>query len=407
MPADLAAEMVARGRRRARCLGEGSRRRTTIPPSSPTSSATLELKRALHRLLRGLCGALRRPARRLRARDEDRGGARRLRGAEGRARAADRRGRVHRRRRRRSSNGPVRDRRASTRCPCASSSEFGFDPQFFRLDLTVHPFAASSGTQDIRLTTRYTRERPDLDLHRDARVRARPLRARDLADARAHAALLRGLARPSTSRRAGSGRTSSAAAGRSGTTSTPQVQAAFPDTLGDVDAGAPSTARSTGCKPTLHPRRRGRGDLQPARDPPFRARAGADRRHDRARRICRRRGTRASRSTSESPIPSDTVGVLQDVHWSGGSFGYFPTYSLGNIVSVQIWEKAQAALPDLPAQFEAGEFGDLHAWLRTNLYALGRKFTPQETLERVVGGPIDAKPYVRYLKEKLGALAAA
>ena len=107
------------------------------------------------------------------------------------------------------------------------------------------------------------------------------------------------------------------------------------------------------------------------------------------------------------PIPSDTVGVLQDVHWSGGSFGYFPTYSLGNIVSVQIWEKAQAALPDLPAQFEAGEFGDLHAWLRTNLYALGRKFTPQETLERVVGGPIDAKPYVRYLKEKLGALAAA
>jgi carboxypeptidase Taq len=101
------------------------------------------------------------------------------------------------------------------------------------------------------------------------------------------------------------------------------------------------------------------------------------------------------------------VGVLQDVHWSGGGFGYFPTYSLGNIISVQIWEKVLSELPDLPEQFEQGEFGELHAWLRTNLYTLGRKFTPQETLERVVGSGIDAKPYIGYLREKLGALAAA
>jgi carboxypeptidase Taq len=74
---------------------------------------------------------------------------------------------------------------------------------------------------------------------------------------------------------------------------------------------------------------------------------------------------------------------------------------------VQVWERALADLPDLPQQFEAGEFGDLHDWLRTHLYALGRKFTPQETLERVVGGPIDPDPYVRYLKEKLTALTAA
>ena len=107
------------------------------------------------------------------------------------------------------------------------------------------------------------------------------------------------------------------------------------------------------------------------------------------------------------PVPSDTLGVLQDVHWSGGSFGYFPTYSLGNIVSVQIWEKVLSEIPDLHDQFEQGEFGQLHEWLRSNVYTLGRKFTPQETLERVVGGPIDAAPYVRYLKEKLGALATA
>ena len=106
-------------------------------------------------------------------------------------------------------------------------------------------------------------------------------------------------------------------------------------------------------------------------------------------------------------VPEDRLGILQDVHWSGGGFGYFPTYSLGNIVSLQIWEKVREALPDLEDDFEHGEFGRLHEWLRENLYSLGRKYTPQETLERIVGTGIDAGPYVRYLKSKLGALAAA
>jgi len=56
---------------------------------------------------------------------------------------------------------------------------------------------------------------------------------------------------------------------------------------------------------------------------------------------------------------------------------------------------------------ERGEFSELHGWLRDNLYALGSKFTPQETIERVVGGPIDPEPYLRYLRDKLNALAAA
>ena len=98
----------------------------------------------------------------------------------------------------------------------------------------------------------------------------------------------------------------------------------------------------------------------------------------------------------------DAHGVLQDVHWSGGHIGYFPTYSLGNVISVQIWEKAIEAMPDLYEQFERGEFSDLREWLRENLYRHGRKFTPQETLAKVVGGPLDAAPYVRYLKQKLG-----
>jgi carboxypeptidase Taq len=106
-------------------------------------------------------------------------------------------------------------------------------------------------------------------------------------------------------------------------------------------------------------------------------------------------------------VPNDASGVLQDVHWCDASFGYFPTYQLGNVLSVQIWEKAREALPDIDTQMEHGDFSALHDWLRENLYSLGRKFTPKETIERVVGGPIDPGPYLRYLHDKQGTLAAA
>jgi carboxypeptidase Taq len=104
-------------------------------------------------------------------------------------------------------------------------------------------------------------------------------------------------------------------------------------------------------------------------------------------------------------VPTDTEGVLQDVHWSGGSIGYFPTYALGNLISAQLWEKITADLPDLEESFEAGDFSLLRDWLRENLHRHGRKFTPGETLVRVVGtSEIDPEPYVRYLREKLAAI---
>ena len=106
-------------------------------------------------------------------------------------------------------------------------------------------------------------------------------------------------------------------------------------------------------------------------------------------------------------VPNDRLGVLQDAHWSVGMFGYFPTYLLGTVLSVQIWEKAREALPDVEEQIGRGEFSALHGWLRDNIYAHGSKFTVDETIERVAGGPIDAQPYLRYLREKLGTLSAA
>ena len=106
-------------------------------------------------------------------------------------------------------------------------------------------------------------------------------------------------------------------------------------------------------------------------------------------------------------VPNDAEGVLQDVHWSSGAIGYFSTYSLGNVMSLQIWECLLDELPDLYDSIERGEFGELKEWLRDRLHRHGRKFLPKETLARIVGGPIDAGPYLRYLKEKHGAAATA
>jgi carboxypeptidase Taq len=106
-------------------------------------------------------------------------------------------------------------------------------------------------------------------------------------------------------------------------------------------------------------------------------------------------------------VPDDAHGVLQDVHWSGGGIGYFPTYALGNVISLQIWSVVRDALPDLDEQLAAGDLRTLSDWLRDNLYSLGRKLTPKETIERLTGSPeIDPGPYLDYLRAKVGALAS-
>jgi carboxypeptidase Taq len=101
-------------------------------------------------------------------------------------------------------------------------------------------------------------------------------------------------------------------------------------------------------------------------------------------------------------VTDDANGVLQDMHWSAGSLGYFPTYALGNVISLQIWEQALGAIPDLPDQIERGEFGELRDWLRAQLYRLGRKLKPKELIERITGSGLDPAPYLRYLSQKVG-----
>jgi carboxypeptidase Taq len=99
--------------------------------------------------------------------------------------------------------------------------------------------------------------------------------------------------------------------------------------------------------------------------------------------------------------------VLQDTHWASGSIGYFSTYLLGTVMSVQIWQKILEDVPDLEEQIERGQFAALREWLGEHVHSLGRKFAPQETLRRATGSTIDRKPYIAYLRAKYGAGVAA
>lgn len=103
-------------------------------------------------------------------------------------------------------------------------------------------------------------------------------------------------------------------------------------------------------------------------------------------------------------VPDDRRGVLQDVHWSEGLFGYFPTYVLGNVISLQLYPAAVKARPEIEADAKDGDFTALRSWLTKNVYRHGKKFTAPELVARACGGPISAAPYLRYLKDKYSAL---
>ncbi|MDL1898855.1 carboxypeptidase M32, partial [Anaerolineae bacterium CFX7] len=102
--------------------------------------------------------------------------------------------------------------------------------------------------------------------------------------------------------------------------------------------------------------------------------------------------------------PDVARGALQDVHWSMGLYGYFPTYSLGTFFSAQLFEQARKELGDLDAQFARGDFQTLRAWLQTKIYQHGRKFTLNELALQITGEPLQTRSYLAYLKKKYSEL---
>jgi carboxypeptidase Taq len=99
-------------------------------------------------------------------------------------------------------------------------------------------------------------------------------------------------------------------------------------------------------------------------------------------------------------LKNDAEGVLQDVHWSGGAFGYFPSYCIGNMIASQLWYAVLKAIPDLEKDFERGDFSRLLGWLRTNVHAHGRRYETEELVKRVTGEGISPKHLIRYLNER-------
>jgi carboxypeptidase Taq len=97
---------------------------------------------------------------------------------------------------------------------------------------------------------------------------------------------------------------------------------------------------------------------------------------------------------------NDAQGVLQDIHWSGGMIGYFATYALGNLLSVQLWEKMNQDVPNIPDEMAKGEFSSILHWLRENVHQYGSKYSSQELIQKITGSKISAEPYIRYLNQK-------
>lgn len=104
-------------------------------------------------------------------------------------------------------------------------------------------------------------------------------------------------------------------------------------------------------------------------------------------------------------VPDDARGVLQDVHWPGGAFGYFPTYSLGNIIAAQLWDAAGRDLGDLPDRIADGDLASLGEWLRDHVHRHGRRLSPAEILERAGCGELTVEPLIEHLRKRVAITA--
>lgn len=103
-------------------------------------------------------------------------------------------------------------------------------------------------------------------------------------------------------------------------------------------------------------------------------------------------------------VPDDAHGCLQDIHWSFGGLGYFPTYTLGNLYAAQFMDRARQDLPGLEDDFRRGEFSRLKTWLNVKIHAQGMRYRAGDLCQEVTGQPLSPQPFLTYLQDKLSAL---
>jgi carboxypeptidase Taq len=99
-------------------------------------------------------------------------------------------------------------------------------------------------------------------------------------------------------------------------------------------------------------------------------------------------------------VENDSEGVMQDTHWAGGSYGYFPSYALGNLYGGMMFEKMQKVLPQYREEIKAGNVSLITAWLAENVHSKGDLHDPLDLIEKVTGGSLNVRPFLRYLNEK-------
>jgi carboxypeptidase Taq len=103
-------------------------------------------------------------------------------------------------------------------------------------------------------------------------------------------------------------------------------------------------------------------------------------------------------------VPDDRRGCLQDVHWSHGSFGYFPTYTLGSLYAAQFNNAARASIPNLESQISSGQFQPLLGWLRENIHQFGRYYDSEDLCKKVTREPLNPEVFLDYAKAKFGGI---
>ena len=282
-------------------------------------------------------------------------------------------------------------------------AQVGVDEQRWRLDVAEHPFQATIGLGDVRLTTRY--DERDLDsLFSTLHEFGHGLYEAGIDPALARTPLAGGV---SSAMHESQSRLWENMVGRGPgfwRWCFPHLKAAFPDRFAGaawsdvqraVNAVRPSLIRVSADEVTygLHIALRFElelglfegdlvvADLPAAWNERMRAYLGLD-------------------------VPDDAHGVLQDVHWAEGLFGYFPTYALGNVIAGQLWARITDELPELEESFASGDFAPLSAWLAQHVHRHGRRLGAQETIRRAAGAPMDPAPYLAYLAAKVSASAS-
>jgi carboxypeptidase Taq len=275
---------------------------------------------------------------------------------------------------------------------------FGYDFNRGRLDRTTHPFASSFGKNDCRITTRYDEHLLQMSLMGTMHEAGHAMYEQNVGDDLVGTTLAGGC---SNSLHESQSRMWENLVGRSRNFWRfffPKFREMFPESLSDVEPDqiyrafnkvCPSLIRVEADEVTYNLHIILRFELE------------QDLLEGKLSVADAPEAWNAKMSEYLGLIPPDnSQGVLQDIHWAMGGMGYFPTYSLGNFLSCQLYETAIEANPAVPSQIAEGDFSGLFNWLKANIWVDGRRRFPQEQIVKATGRPLETGPYLKYLKTK-------